>query len=178
MQPALCGWLSQAVALLEAQQELAMLGIAQCARGPEPGPEIREVLATTAWLFERFQRELESRIVELLGTREPVAPALVSWFEQARSAESKSTELANAAQATRSAWQQAMPGFDAHTRLVLRLQVAQFDAVIGPGLVAATTASGGAITAAEPLIRTLEEHLPVHPEHPGEFLSLAGLRAD
>ena len=159
LHPALCGWLSQAAAVLEALERLAAAQALQASRGDEPGPRVREALAVTGWVSERMRQELQGRIQGLFGTLSEPEP-------QVQAALSGEPLLA-IAQAVREAWHAALPRVDAHSRLVLRLQLAQWEAVVLPGLVAVCEVPPPAPS----LVHALRACLPQPATHPESFLS-------
>lgn len=174
LQPALCAWLSQAAALLDGQQVLAARVISACARGPDSGPELREALAAAVWVQQRLQTELQARITELFGAPTSPDPTLAAWFDAAPATQQDGpAACAAAARATADAWREALPVVDAHTRLLLSLQLAQLDRVVLPALQAGC-APATRPPAAEPLRQVLADHLPPAPGHPEAFLAPLG----
>lgn len=160
LHPELCGWLSAAASTLDALEQGSARAVSAAARGADGGPELREALAAAAWVSQRLRLELQDRIVALFGavTVEAVEPV------------DGLPALVRTAVALEGAWRDALPRVDAHTRLLLRLQLAQWQAVVVPALTAAcgTPGDGRALRLA------LADRLPPPPDHPEAFLGLLG----
>ncbi len=138
--PETCAWLSEAVALLDRVSRWASSLIPGEDRGLDARPVAREALSVTAWVSTRHTEELEGRIGELFGALKPPSPELLTWFEDQVGADLGA--LAGAVSVVKELWRQAQDHLDAHTGLLLRLQLAQLDEVVSPMLRAACRAVG------------------------------------
>jgi len=161
LHPELCAWLSAAAATLAALEQGAARAVSGAARGPDSGPELREALAAASWVSQRLRQELEDRVAELFGAVTPQPEAPIDGL----------AALAGTAVALQGAWEDALPRVDAHTRLLLRLQLAQWEAVVVPALVA-TCGTAGDMSACR---MALADRLPPPPDHPEAFLASVGL---
>ena len=160
LHPELCGWFLAAAGALEAFEQGAARAVSSASRGPDEGPEVREALAAAAWVGQRFRGELEERVATLFGAVSPVESTALEGLPT----------LVGAALAIQGAWKDALLRVDAHSRLLLRLQLAQWEAVVLPVLTAVCPDPDEL----HALRTTLMEHLPAPAAHPEKFLGVGG----
>ncbi len=180
LHPALCGWLSQAVAVLDALVQVSAMLIGRCERGPGAGPSEREVLAAAGWVWTQHRQELASRVNEVLGALDSPAEGVVSWADHAMAQQGPGglAALTGACEGLVAVWREAMGVVDGHTRLLLRLQLAQLDGVVLPGLLEACARAGVAPQPAPALVGHLTGQLPASQAHPEGFLGGADFSSD